>query len=122
MANYFLNGKATVILLIVGIIQKNIINESIFSKTKPFEGKCESCFFYLCYKSRFKSVTVIDTSKFAKKTDIASLKSDIHMSGIHKVEKVSTGLNRLKSKADKLDVHKLVPVFVDFYKNKWCSR
>ena len=35
---------------------------------------------------------------------------------IDKLEKVPTGLNRLKSKGDKLDVDKLIPVSINFKK------
>ena len=53
----------------------------------------------------------VDTSKFAKKVDLASLKSVVD-----KLEKVPTGLNSLKSKVDKLDVDKLVLVVADLNK------
>ena len=53
-----------------------------------------------------KNVTGVDTSKIAKKVDLASLKPEVDKLDIDKLEKVVTGLNSLKSKADKLDVHK----------------
>ena len=43
-----------------------------------------------------------------KKFDLRNIKS-----GVDKLEKVPTGLNSLKSKVDKLDVDKLVPVAAD---------
>ena len=41
MINYMLNGKNTVIRLIVGLIKIHSINEWIFSKTKIFISKCK---------------------------------------------------------------------------------
>ena len=70
----------------------------------------------MCNKSRFKNAIVVDTSKFAKKVDLASLKSEVDQLDIDKLEKAPTGLNDLKSKVDKLDVDKLVPVPVDLSK------
>ena len=43
-----------------------------------------------------------------KKVDLANLKSNLD-----KLKNVPTNLNNLKSKVDKLDVDKLVPVHVD---------
>ena len=56
-------------------------------------------------KADLKNAISADTSKCAKKVDLASLKSEVD-----KFEKVLTGLNSLKNKVDKLDVEKLVPV------------
>ena len=67
-------------------------------------------------KTDIKNATGVDTSKFAKKVDLASLKSDVDKLDIYELEKVLTGLNTLKSKVDKLDVDKLVPVPVDLSK------
>ena len=64
-------------------------------------------------KADSKNATGVDTLKFAKKIDLASLKSEFDKLDIDKTEQVPTGLNSLKSKADKLDVDKLVPVHVD---------
>ena len=61
-------------------------------------------------KPDFKNATGIDTSKFAKKVTLASLKSEVDKLDIDKLEKVPTSLNSLKSKVDKLDVDKSVPV------------
>ena len=67
-------------------------------------------------KADLKNATGVDTSKFAKNVDLASLKSEVDKLDIDKLEKVPTGLNSLKSKVDKLDVDKLVPVPVDLSK------
>ena len=56
-------------------------------------------------KADLKNATSADISKYAKKVDLGSLKSEVD-----KLEKVLTGLNSLKNKVDKLDIEKLVPV------------
>ena len=48
--------------------------------------------------------------------DLASLKSDVYKLDIDKLENVLPGLNRSKSKVDKSDVDKLVPVPVNLSK------
>ena len=67
-------------------------------------------------KTDLKNATGFDTSSFAKKIDLANLKSDVDKLDIDKLKHVPIGLNSLKSKADKLDVDKLVPVPVDLSK------
>ena len=44
----------------------------------------------------------VDTSKFAKKFDLASLKSNLDKLDIDQLKNVPTNLNNLKSKVDKL--------------------
>ena len=67
-------------------------------------------------KADLKIATGADTSDFAKKTDLANLKSDVDKLDIDKLEQVPIGLNSLKSKVDKLVVDKLVPVPADLSK------
>ena len=67
-------------------------------------------------KVDLKNATCVDTSNFAKKVVLASLKSEFDKLDIDKLEKVPTGLNSLKSKVDKLDVGELIPVPVDLSK------
>ena len=67
-------------------------------------------------KADLKNATGVDTSKFAKKVDLASLKSEVDKLNVDKLEKVPNGLNGLKIKADKLDVDILVPVPIDLSK------
>ena len=54
-----------------------------------------------------KNAAGVDTSKFAKKVDLANLKSN---------------LSNLKSKVDKLDIDKLVPVLAGITKTKGSSK
>ena len=59
---------------------------------------------------------MVNTSKFAKKVDLANLKSSVDKLDIDKLKNVPTNLSNLKSKLDKLDADKLVPVLVDLSK------
>ena len=52
----------------------------------------------------------MDTTAFAKKVDLLSLKSNIDKLDVDKLQKVPSDLIDLKSIGDKLDVDKLVPV------------
>ena len=61
-------------------------------------------------KADLKNATGVDTLKFTKEVDFASLKSEVDKLDTDKLEKVPTGLNSLRSKVDKLDVDKLVSV------------
>ena len=63
-------------------------------------------------KAGLKNVTGVDTSKFAKKVDLANLKSDVDKLDIDKFKNVPSNLNNLKNKIDKLDVEKSVAVSV----------
>ena len=64
-------------------------------------------------KTDLKNATGVDTSFFAKKIDLANLKSDVDKLDIGKLKNVAKGLSTLKSKVDKLHVDKLVPVPAD---------
>ena len=63
-----------------------------------------------------KNATWIHTSSFAKKVDLASLKSNVNKLDIDKVKNVSANLSNWKSKVDKLDVDKLLPIPVNLSK------
>ena len=60
-----------------------------------------------------KNATGIDTSKLAKKIDLANLESNVDKLDIDKLKIVLTNSNNLKIKVDKLGVDKLVPVPLD---------
>ena len=64
-------------------------------------------------ESNFKNATGVDTSKFAKKVDLALLKFDVDKLDIYKLKNVPANLSNLKSKVDKLDVNKLIPAPFD---------
>ena len=75
-------------------------------------------------KSDFKNATGADASKFAKKVDLASLKSNVHKLDTNKWKKLPSNFSNLKNKVDKLDAHELIPLPVDLSKLnnvvKWC--
>ena len=81
-----------------------------FLQPKSLDGKVKVELDLSVYatKTDFKNATEIDTSSFAKKIDLASLKSNVHKLGLDKLKNVSTNLSNLKCKVDKLDVDKLV--------------
>ena len=70
-------------------------------------------------KSDLKNAAGFDTSKFAKKVDLANLKSNVDNLDIDKLKNVPTNLSSLKSKGDKLDVDKLVPVPAEVLKGMY---
>ena len=70
----------------------------------------------MCNKSWFKNATCVDTLDFAKKTDLANLKSDVDKLDINKSKNVPSGLNSLKTKEDKLNIGKLEITPVDLSK------
>ena len=67
-------------------------------------------------KSDLKNATGVDTSKCAKKVDLASLKSNVDKSNIYNLKNVATDLSNLKSKIDKLDIAELAHVPVNLIK------
>ena len=57
-------------------------------------------------KTDFKKAKGIDTSSFAKKVDLAKLKSNVDKLDIDKLENVPFNLKKLKSEVDKSDFDK----------------
>ena len=89
-----------------------------FPEPKSSGGRVKVEFDFSNYatKADLKKATGVDTSKFAKKADLANLKSDVAKLDIDKLKNVPTNLSNLKSKVDKLDVDKLVPFPIDLSK------
>ena len=67
-------------------------------------------------KADFKNEAGINTLKFVKKVDLASLKFDVDKLDIYKLKTVPSNFSNLRSKVDKLDVDNLVPVPVHLSK------
>ena len=65
-------------------------------------------------KADLKNATRVDKSDFTKKTDLASLKSDVDKLDIDKLKNVASNLSKLKE--DKLDIGKLETTPVDLSK------
>ena len=59
-------------------------------------------------KIDLKNAAVVDTSKLAKKVDLANLKSDVDELDKDKLKNVPTNLSNSKIKVNKLDVDKLI--------------
>ena len=87
-------------------------------ETKSLEGRVKIGLDLFNYtkKADLKTETDVDTSKFAKKVDLANLKSNAVKLSIDKLKNAPSNLSNLKSKVDKLDIDKLVPVPVDLSK------
>ena len=66
--------------------------------------------------SEVKTAAVVDTSKFAKKVNLANLKSNVDKLDIDKLKNVTNNLSNLKSKVDKLHADKLVFALCDLSK------
>ena len=62
-------------------------------------------------KAELKNETDVDTSKFSKKVNLASLKSNVD-----KLKNLPSNLSNWKSKVDELDFDKLVPIPTDLKK------
>ena len=55
-------------------------------------------------KADLKNAKGVDTLEFAKKNDLANLKSDVDRLDMDKLKNVPSNICNLKSKVDKLDV------------------
>ena len=114
-----LNGKATIVLLTVVLIKKDIVWISkYFPEPKSSGGKVKAELDLSNYarKVYFKNATGVDTPKFAQKVDLGNWKYNVDKLDIDKSKNIPSCLNSLKSKVDKLDVDKLVPAPVDLIK------
>ena len=67
-------------------------------------------------KAELKNATGVDTSKLAKKVDLANLKSNADELDVDKFKNVPANLSSLAIKVDKLHVDKLVPVPIELSK------
>ena len=78
-----------------------VTRNSCFTISQYFAGKVKvelATFKLNATKADFKNAAGLATSKFAKKVDLASLKSEVDKLDTDKLEKVPTGLNSLKVK------------------------
>ena len=60
-------------------------------------------------KIDLKNATGVDTSDFAKKTNLVNLKYDVDKLDLDKLNNVPNNSSNLRSKVDKLDADNLVP-------------
>ena len=89
-----------------------------FPEPKSYGGKVKVELDLANYATKvdLKNATGVDTSKFAKKSDLASSKSNVVKLDIDKLKNVTTNLSNLRNEVNELDVDKLVPVPVDLNK------
>ena len=67
-------------------------------------------------KTDKKNILHIDSSIFALKLNLASLKAEVDKLDIDKLKSSLNMLSNLKSKGDKLDIDKLTPISIDLSK------
>ena len=67
-------------------------------------------------KTDIKSISHVDNSSFALKSNLVSLKTEVNKLDIDKLKSLPTKLGKLKSKVDKLGIDKLAIVPVDLSK------
>ena len=108
-----------IIHLIVGLIKKTLYKMSqYFPKPyEPFGGDINVKVNLFNYADA-KNITHVDTSGFALKTNLASLKTEVDKLDINKLKSLPNNFTNLKTKVDKLDIDKLTPVNVDLSKFK----
>ena len=85
-------------------------------KSLGANGKVELDLFNYATKADLKNKAGVDTSNFAKTTDLTNLKSDVDELDIDKLKNVPSNLSNLKSKVDKIDIGKLETTPVDLSK------
>ena len=73
-----------------------------FPEAKSLRGKVkvELDFSNYATKTDLKNATGVDTSKLAKKVDLANIKSNVDKLDIDKLKNVQTNLSNLKSKVE----------------------
>ena len=67
-------------------------------------------------KTDIKNISHVDTSSFALKSNLTSLKTEVDKLDIDELKSLPTNTSNLKSKVDELDIDKLAPVSVDLSK------
>ena len=67
-------------------------------------------------KTDIKNISHVDTSSFALKSNLTSLKTEVDKLDINKLKSLPNNLSNSKSKVDKFDIDKLAPVSVDLSK------
>ena len=61
-------------------------------------------------KTDIKNTSHVDTSSFALKSNLASLKTEVNKLNVDKLKSLPNNLSNLKRKVNKFDIDKLVPV------------
>ena len=79
-------------------------------------GKVELDLSNYATKSDLKNATNVNALAFAKKTDLANVKSDVDDIDIDQLKNVLSGLNSIKTKVDKSNIGQLKVIQVDLIK------
>ena len=113
------NGKDMIIHLIVRLMKKILYkNESIFPHTiwtiwMRGDSNVKVDLSNYRRKVNLKNAAGVDTSSFVKKkTEIASLKSNVDKLDVDKLKNVPIDLSNFKSKVEKFDIGKLKTTLV----------
>ena len=98
--------------------KRHSINEWRLSRTETSGGRVNAELDLSNYvtETDLKNVTGVDRSKFAKKVDLVSLKSNVDILDINEFKNVAINLSNLKGKVGQLDVDKLVLIPFDLNK------
>ena len=67
-------------------------------------------------KTDINNISHVDTLSFALKSNLATLKTELHKLDIDKLKSLPNNSSNLKSKVDKLDIDKLVLAPIDLSK------
>ena len=120
------NRKVMIVHLIVGLMKKTQCNSidckkmsQYFPKLyEPFGEDINVKFDLSNYATKrdIKNISHVDTSSFAVKSNLVSLKTEVDKLDIDKLKRLPNNLTNLKNKVDKLDIDKLTPVPVDLSK------
>ena len=112
----YVKWKGQIIHLIIGFIKRCYKMSQYFPKPyESFGGDINGKMNLSNYvaKADLRNATGVDTSKFAKKVDLASLKSNVDILDSDKLKNIPTNSRYLKSKVEKLDIDKLAPAPVN---------
>ena len=99
-----LNGKVMIIHLIVGLMKKDLVWFYLIKMSQYFPKPYESFGWDInvkddlsnyATKSDIKNILHVDTSSFASKTNLASLKTEVDKLHIDKLVPVSAGLSKV---------------------------
>ena len=109
-----------IVHLIVGLIKMTLYKMSQYFP-KPYEPtggdiNVKVDLSNYATKTDIRNITHIDTSGFALKTNLSSLKTKVYKLDIDKLKSLLNNLSNLKTKVDKLGIDILVPVPVDLSK------
>ena len=98
--SYMSNEKGMTILLIVGLIKKILYKMSqYFPPYRSFGGnvKVELDLYSYATKTDLKNVTHVDISNFALKSNLASLKTEVHKIDVGNLKTVPVDLGKLSN-------------------------